>query len=558
MIDSNEWVNENEILDKEQIALIKAAERQNKINEIVCAYASIAELKNSVSMNDMIDAGYTKDTIVHYFRNLQRLNLQARAKYPNSFFDVDVEDLRTPERIQKLHDVVSYFNRFIVTTAVTGCKINANNLVAMKNYCKLKNAHILVLVASDPVHNKFSPGSKYGTIDNSLVDDPDVSIVFDDVALNSNIQISTIKLAAKQIDQTTGMLRIAANKGSFIFASPKQRMKAVPITMGKIPYCVMTPGAITEPDYTTNNYMSQRTAWIAGEDHMLGGLIVEIEDDNTYYFRQFQNDEYGSFIDLGIQYNSDDTIEAVVPTLVMGDWHSGSTDPIAIQCKMEMIKLLGIKKAIMHDGFDSMPCNGHEEQDTILKTQRFRDGQLSLEKALKLFANEINNLLAEIDELIIVKSNHDDMLDRWLRKGHYTQEPQNHRLALDLAAQLIDGNDPLRYGVERFGLKDTSRVRWLELDENYKIAGIQLGAHGHQGPNGSRGNVKNLEICYGQCVIGHAHTPEILRGAWQVGTSSLLRLTYNKGPSSWMHTDCLVYPNGARQLINIINGNWKM
>jgi len=550
--------NSNELTAKEEEAQAKELEKQQKMAEIIEAYAKIAKEHNSVGMNDLIDAGYTKDTITYYFRNLQRLNLEARSKYPEHFFDISLDEIRTPKRIKSLKAAIKKHKRFIITTAVTGCQVNPDFLNAMKSYCQKMDAHILVLVASDPAHNKFAPGAKYGTIDQNLVDDPDVSIVLQDIALNSNLQISTIKLAAKQIDQTTGMLRMAANKGSFIFASPKQRMKPVPVAMGKVPYCVMTTGAITFADYVTSNYMSQRTAWIATEDHQPGGLIVEIENKKIYHFRQMQSDENGAFIDLGTQYNWDGTTETVVPTLVMGDWHSGSTDPKVVKSKMELIKALGVQQAVLHDGFDSMPVNGHEANDTVLKAQRFRDGQLSLEDALKLYAKDINQLIDKLDKLVIVKSNHDDMLDRWLRKGYYTQEPMNHRLALDLAAQLIDGNDPLKYGVERFGLTRTQKVQWLKLDEDFKIAGIQLGAHGHKGPNGSRGNISNMELCYGKSVTGHTHSPQILRGAWQVGTSTLLRLGYNEGPSSWMQTDCLVYPNGARQLINFINGSWKM
>ena len=65
------------------------------------------------------------------------------------------------------------------------------------------------------------------------------------------------------------------------------------------------------------------------------------------------------------------------------------------------------------------------------------------------------------------------------------------------------------------------------------------------------------ENAYGLSVTGHAHTPEILRGAWQVGTTSKLNLDYTKGsPSSWFQTACLVYPNGSRQLISVVDGKW--
>ena len=98
----------------------------------------------------------------------------------------------------------------------------------------------------------------------------------------------------------------------------------------------------------------------------------------------------------------------------------------------------------------------------------------------------------------------------------------------------------------------------MKIDEDYKVAGIQLGVHGHLGANGSRGSLANMEKSYNKSVTGHSHSPAILRDAWVVGTSSRLRLDYNQGPSSWLNTFCLVYPNGQRQLINIIEGKYKL
>jgi len=82
--------------------------------------------------------------------------------------------------------------------------------------------------------------------------------------------------------------------------------------------------------------------------------------------------------------------------------------------------------------------------------------------------------------------------------------------------------------------------------------------HGDKGPNGSRGSVKSMEVSYGQSITGHSHTPEIVRGAWQTGTSTYLKLGYNKGASSWLQSSCLLYKDGSRQLINVINGKYKL
>jgi hypothetical protein len=81
--------------------------------------------------------------------------------------------------------------------------------------------------------------------------------------------------------------------------------------------------------------------------------------------------------------------------------------------------------------------------------------------------------------------------------------------------------------------------------------------HGHRGPNGSRGSARNLANIGVRSVIGHSHSPNIFRGVHQVGTSSRLNLEYASGPSSWLHCHCVIHSNGKRQLVPIIDGDWR-
>lgn len=544
---------------KEEEKLREEQERREKEAEIIEAYAEVAEEKGYVSMNDMIDAGYTKDTITYYFRNLARLNKAAREAYPDSFFDVYLNELLTPENLHKMQEAIKNHKRFFITTAVTGCKANDEFIQSIKNYCEKNNAHALVLVASDPAHNKFAPGADYGTIDAQLAGDDDISIVVSDVALNTNLYISTVKLSAKHVDPATSMGRIASKNGTFVFASPKQRLKAIPVSNKKFPHFVMTTGAVTLADYSTDNYMSGRTAFIAEHDHIMGGLVIEVVDDDKYHFRQVQIDEDGAFIDLGIRYHSDGTTSKIAPeAFVLGDWHSGFTDPTAKSAWFEIIKKLSVKRLIMHDLFDGQSINHHERNNVISRAKTVAENKHDLRSEVAFLVEDIDVLTGYVDEVVVSKSNHDEFLDRYLMSGYYVKDPQNHRYALDLARVAMDGDDPLQWAVNDIGLKEPDKVRWLNRDEDYKIAGIQLGAHGDLGANGARGGIKTIEAAYGYSVTGHAHTPEILRGAWQVGTSSYLKLSYNRGPSSWMHASCLVYPDGSRQMINSINGEWHM
>jgi len=81
--------------------------------------------------------------------------------------------------------------------------------------------------------------------------------------------------------------------------------------------------------------------------------------------------------------------------------------------------------------------------------------------------------------------------------------------------------------------------------------------HGDIGPNGARGSIKNIAKIGERSVVGHSHVCSILMGTFQVGTSSKLQLEYNHGPSSWMHAHCVVHKNGKRQMIFIMDGDWR-
>ncbi len=57
-------------------------------------------------------------------------------------------------------------------------------------------------------------------------------------------------------------------------------------------------------------------------------------------------------------------------------------------------------------------------------------------------------------------------------------------------------------------------------------------------------------------ITGHTHSPNRGDGHMTVGTLSHLRVGYNKGASSWMHANALVYPDGKAQLIYIVNDKY--
>lgn len=504
-------------------------------------------------------AGYNRDKLRHYFSNLSQLKDAAYEwayeNDPKAFDNIIDASIFTRENFKILKDNVKNYKRFVVTTAVVGCQVHEGFLDSIQTYCKKNDAMLLVLPAADPA----SAG------DWNL--DPDLgaqSIVFNDLALNSNLYLCSIKISAKQIDPITGLDRIGQRNGTFIYASPKQRLKFMSVSNIKYPHAEMTTGAITLPRYLnydiTKKYMSERTAYIANYDHVIGAIIVEIVDNKMYHFRQIQADYKGRFVDLADCYDGDNVYKMYAEGLSMGDWHSGETDPTAKKAWKEVIEAVRPKKLFVHDGFNGLSINHHERDRQIRRAILAKKGLLNLESELKKFSSDLDEMASwePVEEVIVVKSNHDIFLDRWLDDGGYVKDPHNYDVGVTLAKAMSDGHDPLKYAAEMYGLKAKDKVKWLKIDEDYFISKIQCGAHGHKGPRGSKGSLASMEKSYGLSVTGHDHSPAILRGSFQNGTSSFLKLNYNEGPSDWVHSSTIIYPNGMRQLINSFNGNWRL
>jgi len=433
--------------------------------------------------------------------------------------------------------------RYIITTVVPGAKPFTKFLEAIKTYTEFNRNSEIVFIPSIKIYQEDVLHPIFQESPNLLQKDKN---------LNKNIKISLLPINPEAIDPITGLERNTQLEGSVIYASPKQRMKSVASPKSDLPRVVMTTGACTKP-----YYRDSKRGIMASSDHVNGAIIVEVESDSIYHFRQIQANLDGSFSDLGYKYLPGGTrrkmpLEALIP----GDYHAGYTDPKVKNVIFELINKLVPKYLILHDFFDGISVNHHIEEKLLEKAIM---GDLNdLEKELKLAAKELQELANKANNVIIVRSNHDEFLDRWLSEGKYLNDNRNHIIGLELALAKAKGHIPLEYAINKYS--KLNNVKFLKHDESFKLTPkkIECGVHGHRGPNGSRGSITGLEKSYGNIIYGHAHSPEILRGAFVVGTSTYLTLNYNVGPSSWLQTLCLLYADGTRQLINVIQGKYKI
>jgi hypothetical protein len=512
--------------------------------EIISKYLKLARLnKRHPSLLDMREEGVTRARIRNYFGSLTDLKKFVKEEHPTVFKNVIDEDIFNAKYFENIKEKVKKHNKVVVTSAVPGCPINEACFNNLKLLCKKENAILLVMPTS----------GDFEALDPALANE---NIVIDDLVLNSNLFLCNIKIPPKNQDPSTGLDRIAQRHGkSVIAASPKQRLKMVPTSNVKIPRAVMTTGCITEPFYTHHRYVRNRMAYFAGETHEIGGLIIELDSNEKYYCRRLKIDNKNAIVDLGRYYNKQ--VQTMNPEVfVAGDWHSGYTNQkVKSTCK-EICEKYKIKKLVIHDLFNGDSICHHDKNKKLLRAIKVNEKRISLEEELKIVVNELREMSQWVDEVVIVKSNHDEWLDDYLEEGRFLDEPENLEISLVLAKAKLEGKDPLKFAAEYVNGKKFKNITWLKRDEDHKYHGIQLGAHGDVGPNGSRGSPVAMERAYGNVIYAHGHTPDKNRDAHEVGTFSEMRIGYNHGASSWCHTGAFVYPNAVVQLVSIFDGKY--
>lgn len=497
--------------------------------------------------------------VARYFGSFDALIAQAKRQDSKVFKNLIDETSFSDEAFKELRSYISEHKRFFVTSAVTGCAVHKDGLAAIQTYCKKNKAALLILPCSDPAKQKDHKNK--WTLSSDL---PKKSVVFKDLALNDNLVLSTIKMSAKQLQPLTGIKRLSQKRGSTIVASPKQFLEFVANSNNnqEIPRALMSTGAITVGDYATEMYMSERTASLAELDHTLGGIIVEIKNGKIFFSRFVQiNKKTGSFSDLDKKYNADGTVEKITADLVQtGDWHVMSTCPQTKKMAKDLVELVKPDYVTFEDFFDGITINPHERHNLVSLSKKAKKGLLSLELELEACRKEIDDICQWPAKQVIFKyGNHEDFLKRWLADGAFMDEPMNKLLGMKLTLGLEELEImPFEYAMrELYPAKNQEKIKFLSINDSFKVNGIENGAHGHMGKGGRRNPaMAEIEECYGAANVGHNHSAAVFRSVYRVGTGTKLQLSYNDGPSAWTQTHLIQHRDGSRQLIHNIFGEF--
>ena len=446
----------------------------------------------------------------------------------------------------------------VITSAINNANINEEFFESLKVYCRENNADLRII----PVRHK-NVGEAY--IDTFH---PDIQ----DYLLRENLEYSdyqfkifgSLKLSATLENPLSGLDPMTKGD-TLVIGHPQVQLKTLPRFNDTYPPILTTTGTISIEPYSTT-----KPGIKAIFNHSYSALVVEFDEvkgDKFVHVRHLNFDnKLKSFYDLDKLYDKNGSYKTnVIQTLITGDEHAIFTDESVKKAtytnKDSIVSLLKPEYIIRHDVLDCHSISHHDKKNFFRRYKKHHEQKHFIENELDMTVEYLNETTPEYSTSIIIASNHNEHLERWLNECDPKEEPWNakiyHKIMYEILLRIENREeyDPFAIYAEN---KIKENIQFFSRSNNLIIDDILLSAHGDMGANGSRGSRDQFSLLPEKTIIGHSHSPGIEKGCYQVGTSSKLRLDYNIGsPSSWHHCHCIVYPNGKRQLLFITHGKYR-
>lgn len=449
--------------------------------------------------------------------------------------------------------------RFVITAAQNATPVHTAFFESLKQYCAFNDAELVVI----PIRYR-NPTSRFSQSQvGAEIWAPElVPYLYNQrKKLNDNLVLLGDAKTVPTASQPLGRFEAVTHGESCIIGHTKLQLKTIPVPSGRYPKILTTTGAVT-----VKNYTDSKAGKIGEFHHTMGACAVDIVG-KKFHMRQINATADGSFIDLTKEYTPTAVYEAdPALAIVFGDTHRAFIDKAvekATYAPNGMVDQLDPEYLVFHDLHDGYARNPHHRFDPFSEIAK-------RSQSMHLVRNEVLEDVMWLARVIgkrkgiIVPSNHDNFFARWIMDTDWRRDPDNAEFYLETALEMVRSThmteggasrvDPFIYWADK--LKANAPFQCLRRDESFTLAGIELSMHGDMGPNGVRGTRNNLKRIGVKSIIGHSHSPGIEEGCYQAGTSTPLKLEYNVGPSSWLNCHVVLYANGKRSLIPIIDGEW--
>lgn len=447
---------------------------------------------------------------------------------------------------------------YVITCAVNDIALNEKFLATLQSYCKFNDAELLIV----PVKYQQGLGEGY-----NWPSSIEPYFIKENVNLTNGLKLlAGINVSPAINNPLTGFENFSKGD-SIIIPHPQMQMKSIAISHVDPSAIMTTTGAITEPVYTPTK-QGEKGAY----NHSYSALIIE-EDKSIdgFHFRVLNSSETGSFYDLSEFYDGsiikfNQTVEAIV----LGDEHIIHRDEQVTKAHFtnedSMVNVLKPKYIVRHDSLDFYSGSHWHDKNIFTSYAKHHAGKNDIRAELDETIQYVLNTTPLGSKSVIISSNHNSHLFRWLNENNPKQDPTNALLYHQLMVLMLNKTKmegsmatyPNPFELWWTSNYNNSNTQFVGEQSSFKVHGIELAFHSDKGTNGARGSIVGFSKLSSKTIIGHSHSPAIFGSSYQVGTSSLLKLDYNSGgASSWGHADCIIHKNGKRQMVFIIKGKWR-
>lgn len=319
----------------------------------------------------------------------------------------------------------------------------------------------------------------------------------------------------------------------------------------------MTTGAVTLP----------RPGGAGPERDEVGAVVIEAGSDGGVHCRHLlaRIDGDGTFQDLSLRAR-DGAVAAGcrVEAVTFGDVHHSQLDPAIAAAtwglggdarrKSALVDRLRPRTMVFHDVVDFSARSHHDAGDPHRRFMQMARGGGDVRRELAEAAAFLAATRRTWSRSVVVGSNHDEALVRWLREADFRDDPLNAMFYLEASLALYRRLDA---GLSADGLfgevlaalspDGLAGVRFLAPDENLAVAGVECSVHGHRAADGKRGAMPFFERLGIRATLGHVHRPTTRGGIYCTGVCQP-RLHYARGPiTAWAPGHVVTYATGARQ-----------
>ena len=491
----------------------------------------------------------------------KRYHCKSCSKSSNEYYTELKDEIKNEENLPKvekflwsevvLDNVIKKYDKFVITSAINNTSYDKNFYASLLKYCHFNHAKLFIIPVRYNNPNAFHPNEK---LECEWPEELKEHFIENTVNLGENIKIlADFHVTATSSNPLSGLERLCKGK-TIIFGHSQLQMKSCPRLDNQDPIIITTTGSIS-----TKNYSDSKAGYFANENHKNSAVIVEMDrNEGIFHLRHLVADSVGSFYDLDYYYTPNRIAKNTrIAALIPGDEHviinSKKVYSATYSNENSIVNVLKPEKIVRHDLLDSYSINYHDDKDfykRYYKSLTYQDNLFSELFDTKNFIEETSDIASQYGEFenIIVDSNHSDHLLKWMNDPKSSLDVKNAAIYTELRSLMMeDMRKTLTSKVNPFKLyvknhiNPRYKVKFLEENTSYKINGVEVSIHGHNGTNGSRGSPEQYSKLGIPMITGHGHSPSINKECWTMGTSTDVRLEYANGPTSNLNTHAIIH-----------------